>query len=113
MERNLLDRMAQPLLMIEVDRRDDDAMRMIDHVGRVEVTPEPHFEQQIVGRCIGKQPQGGARRDLELRDGLAGIDAFDILQRVIDAPRADELAGKPDAFVYIRMRAESEVDDAR
>ena len=79
--RDLLDRVAEKIGVIDRNARDDGGERMIDHIGRVQPAAEADFEQQHVGRMTREQHHADRRGDLEHGDGLAAIDALAFLQR--------------------------------
>ncbi len=54
-ECDFLDGITEIGLMIERDRRDDRHGRAVNDVGRVEPAAEAHFQQQRIGRALGKQ----------------------------------------------------------
>ena len=58
--RDLLERVAEKIGMIDRNGRDDGGERTIDHVGRVEPAAEADFEQQHVGRMAREQQHAAA-----------------------------------------------------
>ncbi len=59
---------AQKFTVIERDRSDDAQRRPVDHIGGVEPSAKPHFEDQEIGGIFGKQQKGRGRGDLEKSD---------------------------------------------
>ena len=70
---------AEPVLMIDVDRRDDRSVR-VDEVDRIEPAAEADFEQRDVELRVGEQHQRGERAVFEVgqRDVAArGLNPFE------------------------------------
>ena len=68
---DLGDGVAEEVLVVEVDRRDDGAERVVDDVGGVEIAAHADLEQQVVGRRLGEELEGRRGGDLEEGDRLA------------------------------------------
>ena len=63
------------------------------HVGGVEPAAEPHLQDDGVGGMLGEGQEGGRRRDLEERDGCAGVGALGALQHA--RPARPRRSGAP------------------
>jgi hypothetical protein len=57
---DLGERVAEELLMVHVDRRDDREARAVDHVGRVEPPAEADLQQRHVGGVSAKATKAAA-----------------------------------------------------
>ena len=80
LDRNLIDRVAEPLLMLE-RYGGDQADIGIDDIDRIQTAAETHLENPDVGRGGTESVQGCQRAELEIRQGcvLAGsIDLFEL-----------------------------------
>jgi len=53
--RDLFERVAEKINVVDRNARDDGGERMIDHIGRVQAAAEPNFHQQHVGRMAREQ----------------------------------------------------------
>ena len=66
---------AELVLVIERDGRDDAERRARDDVGGVEPASETDLQDQRVGWMLGEGQEGGSGRDLEIGDVVAGVGA--------------------------------------
>ena len=53
--RDLLQRVAQKIGVVDGDAGDDGGERMVDHIGRVQPPAETDFQQQNIGRMTREQ----------------------------------------------------------
>ena len=102
--RDLRQRGAELLGMVERDGRDDVEHRAVDDVGRIEAAAEADLEQQHVGGVLGKGKEGGRRGDLELGDVVAAVGGLCARQYIdqrlfTDRCRPAARAGKLDTLV--------------
>ena len=110
---DVLDPIAQERLMIEPELRDAADRRCLDHVGRVEPTAQPHFDDAGIGGRAAEGEEGGGRRHLEeARAEIVG-DREHFAQQRREFGILDQLAGNPDPLVEadevragINMRAQ-------
>ena len=93
------DGLAEELLMVEGDGRDDRDERPADDVGGIEPAAESGLEQQDVGRSPREREEGGGRGDLEEGDRIAPVDAFAFLQQPRQDALVDGLSGELDPLV--------------
>jgi hypothetical protein len=70
---DLTQRVAEELLVVHVDRRDDREAGLFHHIGRIEPPAEPDLQQGHVGRGFGEGDEGGGGRDLEIGDRVGAI----------------------------------------
>ncbi len=102
-EGDLLDAVAQVLLVVVGDGGDDADGGLADHVGGVQPPAEPDFQQQQVGatgiRLLREGEEGGGGGDLEEGDGLAAVRLLANLQQRGEPLLGDQAAGKADALV--------------
>src|SRR6185503_21335018 len=80
--RDLGERIAEELHVIERDRHYDGGQRRRDHVGGVELAAEAGLQQQNVGLHARKREEGGDRGDLEKGDGVAAVGALAFLDQL-------------------------------
>ena len=102
--RDVGERDAQLVGVIHRDRHDHVERRPRDNVGGVEPAAETDFQDDGVGRMLGEGQEGGGRRDLEIGDRVAGIDALRMLQAIDQLPLGNRAClavgtGKLDALV--------------
>ncbi len=81
-DRDLGERVAQELHVIERDRHDDGGLRRRDHVGGVELAAEAGLQQQDVGGHAREGEEGGDGGDLEERDRIAAVGALAFLDQL-------------------------------
>ena len=79
---DLLNRRTQPLRVIQRNRRDDGKRRARHDVGGVEPSAEPYFQDQDIGRTLGKGEKSRRRRDLEKSHDIAGVGVLNPRQVV-------------------------------
>src|SRR5215831_16639552 len=65
---DLFQGVAEEIHMVQGYRRNDARKRLRHHIGGIEPAAEPDFEEQHVGRVVGKQNEGGGGFDLEYGD---------------------------------------------
>ena len=85
--------------MVEIDRGDDGAQGLVDDIGGVIGSAHAGFEQQEVGRCLGKKLEGRGGRHLEKGNGAASIEMLDPFESGIELAGADQSAGEANALV--------------
>ena len=78
---DVLDCVAEPVLMIEGNRRDQAEIR-IDHVDRVESPTQPDLQHPGVAAPRREHQQRGQRAELEERQRHATAHGFDRSERV-------------------------------
>ncbi len=74
--------LAQILLMIQRNRRDERQRGAFNDVGRIQPPAQPDLKQGVIRGCPGKGQQRGTGRDLEIGDVLAAIRALAFLQNL-------------------------------
>ena len=99
LRRNLFDRIAEKVTVIDRDAGDDTGQRPLDHVGGVQPASEPDFKQQHIGRMMRKQQK--RRRSLHLKHGdrRAVIFGFALAQRIDQIRVIDEIAADAKALM--------------
>ena len=97
-----VDGVAEILLVVERDGRDDAEARRVNDVGGVEAAAEADFEQGEIGRRLGEGEKGGRRGDLEEGDLLAAIGLFAAFEKSDQTVLVDQVAGDADAFMEAR-----------
>ena len=78
--------------MIERHGRDHGDKRPVDDVGRVESSPQSHFEQQHVGGMARKKQESRRRRDFKYGDRCARVHALAFAERVGELRVGNEAA---------------------
>ena len=80
---------AELVLVIERDGRDDAERRARDDVGGVELAAETDLQDQRVGWMLGEGQEGGSGRDLEIGDVVAGVGGPGAREHVDELGLAD------------------------
>ena len=79
---DLRKRVAKEFDVIHPDGGDDAGQRLLDHIGRIQPSAKPDFQQHDIRRMPREQIKRRSRLDFEDRDGFACIDAFAMIERV-------------------------------
>ena len=66
-------RIAEELLVVHVDGRDDSQRRAVDDVGRIQPAAKADLEQGVIGGRLGEGQKGGRGGDLEIGDRVGTV----------------------------------------
>ena len=79
--RNGGQRVAQILLVIIINGRDDAHLGLRDHIGGIQPAAQSYFKKQIIGRLTREGEESSNRGDLEKSDGFTIIGGFTLFQK--------------------------------
>src|SRR5262249_35424386 len=104
---NRVERIAEPVAMIESDRRDD-ANVGIEKIHGIEPPAEPDFEHRDVDATRGENQQRGQRIEFEVSERRPRARTLDALERIDELLIARLRAIHADAFVVANEMRRSE-----